>query len=134
MSKSYDGSDCNVALHAAGLPHTRTCNKCGFGPCSHPVFNSKFLHEATPLNSAEAQLKDIFNRLGVQGHAGAVTEIERLRAASSLPEPTVRPPMYVEYGDAFTAAPVDEEPAPVVIYRAIREGAFGVSYTDNSRS
>ncbi len=40
--------------------------------------------EAAPLESTEARYRDLLGRLGVQGHAGAVAEIEQLRAGRGL--------------------------------------------------
>lgn len=37
-----------------------------------------------PLETVEARYKDLMNRLGVQGHDGAVAEIAALRKAASL--------------------------------------------------
>lgn len=40
--------------------------------------------EAAPLESTEARYRDLLGRLGVLGHAGAVAEIEQLRAGCGL--------------------------------------------------
>ncbi|MCA0214737.1 MAG: hypothetical protein LCH79_16360 [Proteobacteria bacterium] len=40
--------------------------------------------DAGQLATPEAQLRDIFNELGVQGHAGAVAEIRSLRETAGF--------------------------------------------------
>lgn len=40
----------------------------------------RYAAQAAPLESTEARYRDLLGRLGVQGHAGAVAEIEQLRA------------------------------------------------------
>lgn len=54
---------------------------CGFDPPLTPGQEEilRVLKDA-PLASCEARYRDLLNRLGVQGHDGAVTEISALRA------------------------------------------------------
>jgi hypothetical protein len=40
--------------------------------------------EAAPLESTEARYHDLLQRLGVQGHTGAIEEIAQLRAHAGL--------------------------------------------------
>lgn len=57
-------------------------------PPGEPLYASSAPLEATaeaaPLESTEARYRDLLARLGAQGHAGAVAEIEQLRAGRGL--------------------------------------------------
>jgi len=57
-------------------------------PPSEPLYASsaqpEMTAEAAPLASTEARYRDLLQRLGVQGHDGAVAEIEQLRAGRGL--------------------------------------------------
>lgn len=44
--------------------------------------------ECAPLESVEARYRDLLNRLGVNGHSGAVAEIQRLREKCGLNDET----------------------------------------------
>lgn len=50
-------------------------------PPDEPLYAAE---NKAPLETVEARYKDLLNRLGVQGHDGAVAEISKLREAHDL--------------------------------------------------
>ena len=51
-------------------------------PPGEPLYAA--MEKAAPLQAVDARYKDLLQRLGVQGHDGAVAEISKLREAHGL--------------------------------------------------